>query len=79
MKALTKHAIDEYVSKGVPPGSFLTAVLQNNLRDSLGTADLENRHDLFEIVSYIYNECPSTCWGSPQKVRDWLKSFKEKV
>ena len=60
-----KEAIDRYVQERIPPGGFLQSVLGNNLIGAFGGADDENRKALFDIVSYIYNEIPSNCWGSP--------------
>ena len=57
----------------IPAGGFLQAVLENNLREACGRADDFNRERLFEIVSFIYNELPSQCWGSPAKVKAWLE------
>jgi len=68
----TKAGIDRYVKDGVPPGDFLRAVLSNNLSESFGLADLENRRDMFEIVSYLYNKVPMDVWGSLEKVQAHL-------
>ena len=73
MKSSTKDGIDRYVEDHCPPGSFLMAVLSNDLKESFARADEENRRDLFEIVSYCYNYIPWNCWGSPEKVREWLE------
>jgi hypothetical protein len=69
----TLDAIDRYVTDGIPTGSFLEAVLSNDLMESFGRADMENRTALFEICGYIYNETPSGCHGSPENVRAWLE------
>ena len=61
-----------YVEQHIEPGSFLRAVLENNLREAFGRADHINRYALFDIVAYCYNEIPSECWGSPEKVEEWL-------
>ena len=68
----TRDAIDRYVNDHCPIGGFLKAVLSNDLVASFGRADEENRKALFEIVSYVYNEIPSNCWGSPEKVTKWI-------
>ena len=73
MKASTKEGIDRYAQHHIPTGSFLQAVLSNDLCGAMGQADDENRRDIFEIVSYCYNEIPSDCWGSPEKVQRWLE------
>ena len=67
-----KESLDAYASERRPTGGFLRAVLENNLSESLGRADEENRRCIFQIVSYIYNELPAPCWGSKEKVEDWL-------
>lgn len=72
MKENIKAAIDRYVKRRCPTGSFLRAVLENNLMEAIGRADDENRVSLFEICSYIHNKCPSICYGSPKKVKEWL-------
>ena len=69
----TKDTIDRYVNDHCPVGGFLTAVLSNDLVGSFGKADEENRANLFDIVSYCYNEIPSPCWGSLEKVQAWLR------
>ena len=67
------EALDRYVKHRIPTGGFLQAVLENDLSGALGRADDENRRDIYEIVSYCYNHIPSVCWGSPEKVKEWLE------
>lgn len=73
----TLDSIDLYVMHGIPTGSFLEAVLCNDLMEAMGRADMGNRMTLFEICDYVYNETPSACHGSQEKVRAWLKSKRE--
>lgn len=61
-----------YVTQRRPMGSFLTAVLENNLAEAIGRADESSLANLFLIVAHVYNELPSTCWGSSAKVSAWL-------
>ena len=77
MKQTTKDALDRYVQDHIPTGGFLRAVLANDLMQALGRADCENRRDIYEICSYIYNEIPSSCHGSYEKVDAWLTKEKE--
>ncbi len=67
------NGIRNYVDHRIPPGSFLEAVLCNDLKTACAQADHINRHALFEIVSYLYNEVPYDCWGSVENYRAWLK------
>ena len=77
MNETTKNGIIRYVENGTPPGEFLFAVLSNDLKESFGKADLENRRDMFEIVSFCYNYIPIECWGSEEKVNAWLEKKAE--
>jgi len=75
------EALLRYVEHGIEPGSFLKAVLCNDLVDACGRADVYNRRKLFEYVEWLYNEAPADCWGSEEKVLKWTRSregeFKE--
>lgn len=66
------ESLGAYVNERRPTGDFLRAVLENNLTETLRRADEESYKCLFDIVSYIYNEVPAHCWGSAEKVRDWI-------
>lgn len=66
-------SIQAYVETGRPVGSFLEAVISNDLSESFGRADHNNRHRMFDIVSFIYNEMPAPCWGSKKKYEMWIK------
>lgn len=70
--------LERYINHGVEPGDFLTAVIENDLAEAVGRADAENMHNLPAYVGYLYNEAPSQCWGSPEKMKAWIASFKEK-
>jgi len=65
-------SIRRYADEYCPTGSFLEAVLNNDLTEAVGRADEDNLKALPEIVGYCYNEIPMACWGSPEKVEKWL-------
>lgn len=69
-----KESLKRYVENKTPTGGFLEAVLSNDLVGAIGRADSENINRLPEIVRYIYNTLPSNCWGSREKVVQWLNS-----
>lgn len=73
----TKLTIDSYVKDRIPPGGFLYAVLTNDLTGSFNRADLENRHALFDIVCYCFNDIPAESWGTKEKVDKWLGREKK--
>lgn len=67
-----RDAMQRYIEDRIQPGGFLTAVLSNDLAEAFARADHINRMRLHDIVRFLYNEAPSTCWGSPEKVKSWL-------
>lgn len=72
-----KEAIDRYVKDGCPTGRFLQFVLENDLTNSFGYADEESRDNIHDIVKYLYNQVPGTCWGSKEKVKNWFAKFNQ--
>lgn len=74
--AVAEHcigALQLYIDHGIEPGSFMEAMLSNDLRGACAMSDEENRHCIFEWVNLFYNELPSDSWGSPEKYRNWIK------
>jgi len=69
---LILESMQAYVEHKQPVGSFLEAVLTNNLKEAVARADPECEAALGDIVMWFYWEAPSTCWGSVEKVRAWL-------
>lgn len=65
-------AIRRYVEQGIAPGHFLTAVIDNDLKEAVSRADDDNMANLPAFVGYFYNEAPGGCWGSPDSRRAWL-------
>ena len=70
--------IERYLANRIEPGHFLMAVLCNDLKEACGRADDENIELLPVYVAYLYNEAPSACWGSYDKVRAWLTTGGER-
>lgn len=70
-------SLKRYVDQRIPPGSFLQAVLENDLMMAFGRADEDNSSNLFHICSYVYSQLPSRCHGSPETVKQWLSERKE--
>ena len=61
-----------YIEHGILSGGFLTAVLENDLMKALGLADDTNLEALPAYGAYLYNEAPASCYGSKQKVSNWV-------
>lgn len=66
-----------YLLHGLRPGSFYEAVLSNDLRGACLSADDDNKRTLFQHVAFLYNCCPSACWGSPESVEEWIDANKK--
>jgi hypothetical protein len=73
MRLDTKQNLDNYLEHHIPTGGFLRSVLSNNLFESIKRADEGNLKTIHEIVEYIYNKFPTSCYGSPEKVDKWLQ------
>lgn len=73
-KVLAEIAADliHYAEKGSDPGDFIKAVLANDLQRALGYADPVNLLLLPAIGRYIRNHLPAVCWGSRERVKDWM-------
>ncbi len=67
-----RDAMRRYIEQGIAPGGFLLAVLTNNLKEAVARADDINRESLVDYVRFLYNEAPSECQGSQQKVQQWI-------
>lgn len=80
MEILSKYGIPDhmhyalilYIDKRIKPGSFLLAVLSNDLADAVGRADDTNIYCLRNYVRFLKWEVPYNSWGSPTAVQDWL-------
>jgi hypothetical protein len=72
MRTDIREAIDAYAKDRDPLGDFLTAVMENNLKEAFQTADDDNLRDLQEIVTYVYQHVPVGAWGNPARVAAWL-------
>ena len=69
--------IQRYIENGYPVGHFLTAVLSNDLLGAVSRADDKNIKLIPEIVKWLYNEAPGSCWGTVEQVQAWQGTVKE--
>lgn len=67
-----KDALLRYLQFGCPPGSFLTAVLTNDLRGALGHADKESLEALKPIWMFTVNVLPGLAVGNSDDVSRWI-------
>ena len=62
-----------YIENGIKPGSFLSAVLSNNLRDAVEYADDTNYRRIPDYIQFLYNYAPAGSWGSVKNFYSWME------
>lgn len=68
------YGLVNYIYHKKPTGGFLNCVLQNDLINAVSRADDFNRKNLAAYVVFMYNNVPSVCWGSVERVQQWLNT-----
>ena len=68
---LKRDALLKYLLYGYNPGSFLKAVLSNDLREAYAWADCESQALIGNYVRFLYNEAPIASWGSEENFTTW--------
>ena len=63
--------LHRYIDKHISGGSFLEAVLSNDLRASVENADDVNVHRIPVYIAYLYNHAPIGSYGSPEAYKKW--------
>lgn len=66
-----------YFQHHIVPGSFLLALLSNDLKTAAMYADDTNKHHLWDITNLLYNEAPNDSWGSPKRTTEWIAARME--
>ena len=69
----TQEALINYIERGYEPGSFLYAVLSNDLLGAVSRADALNLPALKDIVQFVHNEMPENCCGNEAVVIRFLQ------
>lgn len=67
------ESLVHYLRHGVPVGSFLLAVLSNDLYEAVRRGDDENQRALADYVRVLTWAAPHAAWGSPERVRAWMQ------
>lgn len=66
-----RGGLRRYIEQGIKPGGFLTAVLENDLKEAVGR-NSGTTETLDQICSFLYNEAPGNCHGSKAIVEKWI-------
>lgn len=70
----TLLALERLLVHGLHPGGFLTAVLDNDLRRAVASADIDNRNGLYKLVIFAYNNLPGGIFGHAGSVQKYIDS-----
>jgi hypothetical protein len=71
--AHTLEALERFRSNKLPPGGFLSAVINGDLYKAVSHADDSNAACIVQLANYIYNHGRIPC-GYPEAVNDYLSS-----
>lgn len=71
--------VDRYVNHGILSGGFLTALFENDLMSAFARADLQNQAAMAEWAKFIYNDAPSSCWGSREVVDRYSEEQRDRI
>lgn len=71
------ESLTAYAETGRPTGGFLHAVIDNNLKDACGRADESSAPIIPAIVGFLYNYCPSICWGFAGAHDAWVEEKRK--
>jgi len=67
------ESIRAYITKGCPVGSFLQAVIANELTEACLRADDVNIRNLPAFAWFFYDRAPRQCWGSREAYKAWVE------
>ena len=68
-----RSGLSRYVTRGVPPGHFLCAVIDNDLAEACNRADTTNRVLLHNYICFFFNWAPGDCWGFKGAAKAWIE------
>jgi len=66
-----REGLVRYFSDGILPGSFMQAVLCNDLAQAVARADQASFIGLRHIVAFLEQCAPAPAWGSREAVLTW--------
>ena len=72
-----QRSLAQYIINHKPVGHFLTHLLCNDLTQTFLSSDHINANAVKNYVMFLYNVPPSACWGSPERVTNWLDNYHE--
>jgi hypothetical protein len=68
-----REGMRRWIEQGIEPGSFLCAVIRNELVEAFIAADTYNRTAMGYFCLFLRHEAPPECWGSREKMDAWQR------
>jgi len=65
--------VNLYINEGFHPGSFIEAILCNDLKRAIDFADADHRKWLGEIALYVIQKTTGEMRGSQEIVNQWCQ------
>jgi hypothetical protein len=72
----TQGGIRRYFEDRIPPGDFLIAVIENDLKGAFARADETNKAALESILQWFRWHPPAGTWGYKGACKDYLNRRK---
>lgn len=69
----SSESLIQYILVGQPVGSFLDALLNNDLKGAVQKADDDNRKVIVQYVLFLTECAPYSCWGFSDATNQWIK------
>ena len=72
-------ALERYLTERIEPGSFLMAVLENDLSAAMMYGDDATLEHCPALVRYLENEVDPRAWGNEDAVKEWLAAGRTRL
>lgn len=74
-----REGLARYVIFGIKPGSFLCAVIGNDLHGAIRYGDDDSLAGIKPIITFLYNSTPASCFGSALRRDEWQGLVMERA
>ena len=74
-----RDGLARYVIHGIVPGSFLCAVLGNDLHGAIRYGDDDSLAGIKSIITFLWNSTPAACFGTAARVDEWEGLVRERA
>ncbi len=72
-----REGLARYVIHGIIPGSFLQAVIGNDLHGAIRLGDDDSLAGIKSILSFLWNSTPAQCFGDRVRLVQWRGLARE--